>query len=615
MVNSLNQNGAIQSEQELRHILESGSLTSWFQPIIDFPNRSILGYEALARGPQDSPLHLPAELFATAERHNLQRQLEQCCIATAIKRFIELKLPGKLFVNIAASDLNLLDSPDSPIGYTLVRHAHEIDIVLEVSEKHPLHNYQRIREVADYCRHKGLQLAIDDLGSGYSGLRTWAEIRPDYVKVDMHFIRDIHKESVKREFVHSIYEISRGLDCQVIAEGIENTQELDTLRNLGLKLGQGFLLNPPAATPLRELAELAQKLDSPSITPMRQLKTRPADTVAELVQKAASLSPEVAAEDVNDIFIRRTDISSIPIVENGRAVGLISRSQVQELFSGRFSHQLYGRKPVGDFMDRHAVIVDGEMRLEEVSQRITENDNTDLNNDFIVTRNNLYIGVGKVNDLLRRITDYQIRYARYSNPLTLLPGNVPIYEWIDQLLNQSEAFKLAYIDLNNFKPFNDTYSYSRGDEVLTTLGDIITGAVQPDVDLVGHVGGDDFVILFRSEDWRQRCESIFQHFDHEKKRFYSPEALSEGGIWGENRQGEQSFFGLLTIAIGVINPDPERCCSHHDVARLASEAKRQAKVRGRNNNYIFLSRRKGPAENRFARKAPLTPAKNHSVGR
>ncbi|MDM3872493.1 GGDEF domain-containing protein [Porticoccus sp. W117] len=589
-------------EQELTHILDNRLLASWLQPIIDFPNRTILGYEALARGPKGSPLHLPIQLFAAAERCGLLRQLEQCCITTAVDRFTELDLPGKLFINIAAPDLKELDAPNNPISQLLISSSRRLDIVLEISEKHPLNDYQRIREVADFCRQHQLQLAIDDLGSGYSGLRTWAEIRPDYVKVDMHFIHDIHSDSVKREFVNSICEISRGLNCKVIAEGIEQPQELEALRNLGIKLGQGYLLQKPAENPGKSVEAFTAELDNCGTMTVRRLKTRPRDTVMELVQNAQTLSPSVTAEDVNDAFIHHPQISSIPIVDNGKPLGLISRSQILELFSGRFSHQLYGRKPVRDIMNKQPVIVDCEARLEEVSQRVTNLEQVDLNEDFIVTRNHQYIGVGKVSDLLRRITDYQMRYARYSNPLTLLPGNVPIYEWIDELLTQGESFHLAYIDLNNFKPFNDTYGYSRGDEVLAALGDILNNGVNTDNDLVGHVGGDDFVILFRSENWRQQCEQIFERFNQERKRFYSDEALAEGGIWSEDRQGNSAFFGLLTIAIGVVVPDPARCHSHHEVARLASDAKHQAKARGNNENYIFLSRRRGPAEDRFARK-------------
>lgn len=603
MASSLVQNNAISNElkEELVTLLSSNQLDCWFQPIVDFPNRAILGYEALVRGPKESPLHTPGALFATAEQFNLLRELEQECVINALQKFTEQQLPGKLFLNISATDFETLDNPDNKLSRMLTEHAQHLELVIEVSEKEPLTNYTRVREIADYCHSNGLLLAIDDLGSGYSGLRSWSEIRPEYVKVDMHFIRDIHKDNVKREFVSSICEISRGLNCQIIAEGIEHTKELDTLRSLGIKLGQGYLLSKPCALPPTDIAELIKPLGKSANVTTRHANTRPSDTVGDLLQKAAPLSPTVAAEDINDAFFRHPEISSIPIVEDERAIGLISRAQILELFSGRFSHPLYGHKPVRELMNTQPVIVDHETRLEEVSQRITDNEQVDLNNDFIITREGKYIGVGKVNDLLRRITDHQIRHARYSNPLTMLPGNVPIYEWIDQLLSDKENFRLAYIDLNNFKPFNDTYGYSRGDEVLAMLGDILTSQAQQDVDLVGHVGGDDFVMIFRSSDWQQRCRNILARFDQEKRRFYSKSALETGGIWSEDRAGQSTFFGLLTIAIGVISPDAERCRSHHQVAQLASDAKHQAKSRGEGNNYIFLSRRRAPAESQFAR--------------
>jgi GGDEF domain-containing protein len=169
---------------------------------------------------------------------------------------------------------------------------------------------------------------------------------------------------------------------------------------------------------------------------------------------------------------------------------------------------------------------------------------------------------------------------------------VPIHEWIDELLIMGGDFHFAYIDLNNFKPFNDTYGYSRGDEVITMLADILLQCIVPDTDMIGHIGGDDFVIIFRSKDWEPRCRRIIELFDGGKSRFYPPEVLAKGGIYCEDRQGNQVFHELLTIAIGIVNPDPAKCHSHHDVSALASTAKHQAKLQ--KTSHLFISRRRTP---------------------
>ena len=194
----------------------------------------------------------------------------------------------------------------------------------------------------------------------------------------------------------------------------------------------------------------------------------------------------------------------------------------------------------------------------------------------MITRNGRYLGVGSVMDLLRRITELQVRNARYANPLTQLPGNVPIYDFIDDLLGQGSDFWIAYCDLDHFKPFNDVYGYSQGDEVIKTVAALLLEHMDDRLDFVGHIGGDDFIIILRGADWEARCRAV----------------LAGKGI--EDRAGNATFFPLLSLSIGVAHPDPERCYSHHDVAALASEAKHQAKREP--GNSLYRDRRQGPAE-------------------
>lgn len=575
----------------LESIIASERIEAVFQPIFDIAKNKLLGYEALVRGPRNTPLESPLSLFSKADRYGLRTELEELCIRKATSRFVERRLPGKLFLNLSPDSMLRLNTIGSVIYRLLILDPDCPRLVLELSEKYPLNDMKEIRQLSELIHEQGHEIAIDDLGTGYSGLLAWAEVRPDYVKIDRHFVSGIHEDSVKREFVRSIHEISRGLFCKVIAEGIEDARELEVIRGIGIKFGQGFLLQPPDSEPGTGIPEILTRAER-TLSP-RFIHTSPSETVSELLTYVAPLPPDTRSETVMDIFKANQWLRSIPIV-NGSSlpVGLISRNNLQALFSGRFAHQLFGRDPISAHMNRHPILVDHQMRLEEVSRLITRNNDANLNDDFILIREDKYIGVGQTSELLRRITEYNIRYARYSNPLTMLPGNVPIHEWIDELLISGSDFRLAYIDLNNFKPFNDTYGYSRGDEVITALADILLECAVPEVDMVGHVGGDDFVVIFRGKNWEAQCGRIMELFEDSKTRFYPQEALDQGGIYCEDRQGNPVFHELLTLAIGVVNPDPAKCHSHHDVAALASAAKHQAKLK--KSNYLFISRRRGP---------------------
>lgn len=576
----------------LEAIIASERIEAVFQPIFDIGKNKLLGYEALVRGPRNTGFESPLRLFSQAEQCGLRTELEELCIRKATSSFIERQLPGKLFLNLSPDSLLRLNTIGSTIYRLLILDQDCPRLVLELSEKYPLNDMKEIRQLSELIHEKGHEIAIDDLGTGYSGLLTWAEVRPDYVKIDRHFVNGIHTDSVKREFVRSIQEISRGLFCKVIAEGIEDARELEVIRGIGIKFGQGFLLQPPASEPGTGIPEILTRPER-TLSP-RFIHTSPAETVSELLTYVAPLPPDTRSETVMVIFKANEWLRSIPIVSGSVPVGLISRNSLQTLFCGRFSHQLFARDPISVHMNPNPIVVDHQMRLEEVSRLITRNNEANLNDDFILTREDKYLGIGQTSELLRRITEYNIRHARYSNPLTMLPGNVPIHEWIDELLATGSDFRLAYIDLNNFKPFNDTYGYSRGDEVITALADILLQCAVPDIDMVGHVGGDDFVVIFRGKNWEAQCRRIIELFENSKTRFYPQDALDQGGLYCEDRQGNPVFHELLTVAIGVVNPDPARCHSHHDISALASAAKHQAKLR--KSNYLFISRRRTPPD-------------------
>ncbi|MEA3298913.1 MAG: bifunctional diguanylate cyclase/phosphodiesterase [Pseudomonadota bacterium] len=554
-----------------------------FQAILDMTGGAVLGYEALVRCAPDSPFDGPEALFRAASAGERLEELNSHCLALALARFQALDLPGKLFLNTTPDSLLL-------VGELLAGTALAMQpgrVVLEVSEKYPFRDIAAIGERVGRARAQGIEVALDDLGAGYSGLKTWSLVRPDFVKLDRHFITDIHRDGVKREFVRSISEIARGLGCRVIAEGIEREEELATLRALQVRYGQGYLLHRPEAEPRACFVGLDLAAGRPPTL------ARPAETVEAIMAWVPPLRPATHADQVNQLFRDNPGVNALPVVEDGIPVGIVGRRQLMERFSARYAHDLNWRKPIRLFAANNPLVVDCQTPIHEVSRRITDSDAWDMNMDFIITREGRYAGVGRTAALLKHLTTLQIRNARHSNPLTQLPGNVPIYEQIDELLGAGADFRLAYIDINDFKPFNDHYGYSLGDEVIRCLAAAVLAATHPGGDFVGHIGGDDFVVLFRGDGWRVKCEAIVEHFSRHSLALYAPEDLAAGGVPGADRRGARAGRSLLSLAVGVVNPDARACHSHHDVASLAAEAKHEAKRRG--GNQVFVSERRVPA--------------------
>lgn len=576
----------------LKEIIDEKLLQPVFQPIFDLTVPEVTGYEALIRGPKDSIFYNPKNLFDEAKNNNLIVPLEYLCLEIACREFKEKKIQGKLFVNI---------SPMSLIKGNAQKHIVEIlqdelsldreKVVIELSEKYPVDDYALISAGIRYLRDSGYELAIDDLGAGYSSLRVWSEFSPEYVKIDRHFIDSINHDPVKYEFVRSIQEISRSLGCKVIAEGIETEDELKSIRALGITHGQGFLLGKPDLMPIEVLPLELNNI----LNPLRQvIYHRCGESVADLMEYAKPFSIDDKLEYIADKMRENTAMDSIPVIKKGNPIGVITRKKIFELFLGRYGRELHAKKSVKQFVDTNVLVVDKHSSLSDVSRRFTSSNQLDMNIDIIITDGNKYIGVVKTKKLLQKITEQRIMSARHSNPLSMLPGNVPIYEWIDDLLDRKQNFKLAYFDLNDFKPYNDIYGYTRGDEVILLLAEIIKENIDPDLDRVGHIGGDDFVIIFQSRDWEQRCQNMLVRFDEEIKGFYNDHDLRNQGIHSYDRRGENRFFSILSVAIGIVEPDWRSCQSHHDVAAIATDAKHEAKKL--TGNKLFLSRRRGPTQ-------------------
>ncbi|HQT26670.1 MAG TPA: diguanylate cyclase, partial [Burkholderiales bacterium] len=252
--------------------------------------------------------------------------------------------------------------------------------------------------------------------------------------------------------------------------------------------------------------------------------------------------------------------------------------------------ELFGKKHCATMMDSSPMIVDQNISLHELSNLIVSSGRHHLLDGFMITSHGKYAGMGTAHDLMREITEIQINTARYANPLTLLPGNVPINEHIDMLLETGVFFCACYCDLDNFKPFNDVYGYRRGDDMIQFCGEVLAEICDPERDFIGHIGGDDFIILFQSQDWQKRCDEALARFDMLSVRFFTDDHLREKGFMTQDRRGEKIFFPLTSLSIGAVPVVPGTFETHHEISEAAATAKKNAKKTM--GSSLFIERRK-----------------------
>jgi diguanylate cyclase (GGDEF)-like protein len=560
----------------LSSILAQSGLHSLFQPIISLSERRILGYEALSRGPSNSPLHSPIALFAVARQAGRLSELEMACRHSACRRFNEQKLPGKLFLNVSPE--SLLEATHQP-GRTLQLlqdfGIEPSQVVIELTEQTPTDDFQLLQNALHHYRAMGFSIALDDLGAGYSSLRLWSELRPDYVKIDRHFIDGIHQDALKREFVGSILQIARASRAQVIAEGIELPEELAVLTEMGVDLVQGYLLCRPQEHPPRDARTLMPKHDSTVVA----LNDEGSDLSALLNERPA-VARDTPTATVLEAFRRQANLNSLAVLDDqGRPCGIVHRHSLSDALLKPFATDLFARKPISRLMNDDFLAVELSQSLQQVSRLITSRARQRIEEDFIITEGGGYLGLGRVIDVLKLITELKIQQARYANPLTLLPGNVPIQQCLALLLQQARESVICYVDIDSFKPFNDIYGYGRGDEVLLCLAQCLNDRVDPSRDFVGHIGGDDFLLVLGPEDWRKRLNQLLDDFHSQCRRFYRSEHLEAGCFIAPNRQGIRQEFPLLSLSIGVVHLYPQACgqLDSSQLAELASQAKHHAK--------------------------------------
>jgi len=236
-----------QNRCRLQAVLLEDKLTTVFQPVVELKGGSILGFEALCRGPAGTACHSPADLFAMAAEADMVFELDRSCRRKSLQSSKALPAGAKLFINVFPS---CMYDPEFQ-GSSLIRLLEGLGlgperIVLEINEKYAIENYKLFVEALQNLTQMGFEIAIDDIGAGYSGFEKIAHLNPRYLKFDMQLVKDIDGSYVRREMARALKDFADKMDSTIIAEGIEREGELKALVDLGIGYGQGFLLGRPA---------------------------------------------------------------------------------------------------------------------------------------------------------------------------------------------------------------------------------------------------------------------------------------------------------------------------------------------------------------------------------
>lgn len=568
-------------KQALDYIIQNKQIKTVFQPIISLRDGSILGHEALSRITCESEITNPEMLFTIAGRYNRLWDLELLCRTTALEAAYKFMIPPyskKLFINV---NPNTMDDENFKKGFTKdFLRQYEItphNVIFEITERNIITDMAGFRATIDHYKSQDYQVAIDDAGSGYSGLNLISDINPNYIKLDMKLIRGVDSDSLKFALVKGMVELSKVSNIFLIAEGIETYEELDTIVNLGVQYGQGYFIQKPDV----EVQEIKQDV----LHALKKVNLKKIHTTQSLISNiyiknlctaTSVVSPTETVPHSYDIFRLNPDCFGLCVTENEVPVGIVTKEKLALKLSGHYGFTLNQNKPISELMDENFICVDCKTPVSAVSSMAMTRPDDKLYDFIVVTENDRYLGTVTVKDLLQTITEIEISAAKHQNPLSGLPGNLIIEQKLSQCVANGNKYSAAYLDIDNFKAYNDVYGFENGDLVIKLLADILKNYVSGD-QFIGHVGGDDFIVILDdlvSEDY---FKNIVEQFELEVLALYNQTDIQNGYITTANRHGELEQFSLITLTCAVVNNQTRTYKNIFELTEMLSKQKKIAK--------------------------------------
>lgn len=548
----------MERSSEFNNILNKKDIKIVYQPIVSLQNGDIYGYEALMRGPEDSSLRSPLELLEIAKKENKLFELEMLSREQAILGAKKMKKNKFLFINV---EPDVVNDAHYKMGNTkeILDNCElsEKNIILEVTERTAIEDYSKYIRVIENYRIQGYKVAIDDVGSGYSGLTRINLIKPDLIKIDMDLVRNINKDSFKQSLIVAMVKFATNTGVKTIAEGIETKEELEALIKLGVNYGQGYYIARPDKETIDKLKNIKKEILDIIYTKEKinqyDIFTSKIGSIAEMIE---TVNPDTLCCELQ-YFLAKKEYEGICVVnDNNIPIGLVMQNELTSNMATQYGYSIYSKRSVSLLMDQLPTIVEYNTSLKRVSEIVTLRNERKVYDNIIVVKDGLYYGMVSIRKLLQHVTNIETNYAKHLNPLTMLPGNNIINNMITRYMDIDKKVAIGYVDLDNFKVYNDIYGFEKGDKVIKVTAKIIEKCINkysPMDSFIGHIGGDDFVFIVPDnlEEISNICCDIINEFENVIKTYFSTDDILRGKIKGYDRDGLLKEHDLTSVSIGV----------------------------------------------------------------
>lgn len=552
------------------------------QPIVDINTGETVAFEALVRGHAALGFESIEEMFTHAANSNALIDLEACVIEKALKAFARMRRQfwALLFLNLDGRTLSVRAQISAKLNsVTRTLNLEPSDLCIELSERNRVLNTVRLAEEVGELRKAGYSVALDDFGVGDSGLQALYESNPSFLKIDRFFISSIQSDRKKKLMVSAIVDLAHSMGVRVIAEGVETVPELHACREIRCDLVQGYLVDHPQT----DLARLRKFY--PIITENRERRQKriSTETIRACIEPLPSLPMQATLVDVFEFFKLHPEQNIIPVVDGGGVPqGIVREKDLKPYVYSPYGRDLLRNSSLGiglkDFL-KPIPTTDMNSQLAPLLDLVSDRPEDGV----LVTEGIRYRGVLLAGSLVRLANDMRLAAASDRNPLTGLPGNAAIKEFLDKAVADPTQMRIAcYLDIDNFKPFNDKYGFRAGDRALLMFAELLKKLQVGHDIFIGHVGGDDFFVGAAGQNTDlllPRLAQLQANFARDAETLYSQEDREAGFIRGRDREGREQHFNLLSCTVAALEmPAAAEVKDTEHVSNLLAAIKARAKL-------------------------------------
>ncbi|RPJ81777.1 MAG: EAL domain-containing protein [Deltaproteobacteria bacterium] len=570
---------------------ECSNIKATYQPIVNLSSGETIGWEAFTRINDDNCFRFLYNIPSHTEATPFSTIIDKNCFENAIQKLGRIHSKHKVFLNIQPQSFQTSAFAPERISDFIEKYGIKpFQVVFELSSRNSFQNDLSFWNQIDKLKNFGIQFALDDVGSGQSDFRWIADLKPQYIKLDRQFYQNALSETIMKALLESLVTFCKQTNICMIAERLENLTEIELLVDMGIQYGQGYYLARPNFPKKQAIAGYSIDIVKPSNRVKKCQLMKCNLPIEKYLRQVPIVQRKTTVLELKKIVSLHTHVTAV-VMDKGKVAGVLENQHVYQILCQHKEDTGLTTIDLAKFMEQNFFVAESEMSVVDVVKMIAKQNMGLMNPPIVVTSNSSPIGTVSFVELQEVFIRYQIDEARDANPLTGLPGNMAIQQAIDEYYRIGQPLSLIYIDLDHFKVFNDQYGFKRGDQMLLQLSQILSWAIKRkggEGDFLGHIGGDDFVIITAPEKAVGICQLVIKSFSRLRNGCYDIKEIKQGYVDSHDRKGLRKQAPLAAVSLAIVD-----CNERKDIAELperAASMKQYAKTIS-GNSYV-LDRRK-----------------------